>query len=52
MVSLAVGAHGPGQVALNVRQASKPVPDLRWADLAEAGLLRLTGRPVTSGGPQ
>jgi D-threo-aldose 1-dehydrogenase len=55
VVSVVVGAHGPEQVALNVRRAATPVPAVLWTDLADAGLLRpdtVTGDPVTSGGPQ
>ncbi|MFI5609348.1 aldo/keto reductase [Amycolatopsis sp. NPDC051903] len=55
VVSVVVGAHDAGQVALNVRRAAAAVPAVLWTDLVDAGLLRadaVAGRPVTSGGPQ
>ncbi|WP_326569234.1 aldo/keto reductase [Amycolatopsis rhabdoformis] len=54
VVSVVVGAHDAGQVAVNARRAAKVVPAVLWTDLVDAGLLRAdaVGRPVTSGGPQ
>lgn len=52
VVSVVVGAHDAGQVAVNARRAAKVVPAVLWTDLVDAGLLRpdAVGRPANSGG--